>query len=125
MRRLLPALLLSLPLAGCAENWQRPGTTVEQADRDFARCQQAAAASIPARMERRESSPERTVYRRVCRNQGGREVCRDEYSHRVAATYENVDVNRDARMELARACMRQQGYTLDGLRAGPPTTVRP
>jgi hypothetical protein len=114
--RVLPLMLLGL--AGCAENWTRPGTSTAQADAEYAACQQAARQELPPRMERRERTAARPVYERTCTRDGGRETCRQVYVRTQPATYENVDVNDSARSDWARACMRQRGYTRDGLRWG-------
>jgi hypothetical protein len=112
--------MLALPLAGCTEARQRPGNSEARADADFTRCIQAARLDIPPRIARRQAAPERVVTRQVCTDQGGRRVCRDEFVRRESARDETVDLNLTPRMELARACLRAQGYERDGMRFRAP-----
>ncbi len=49
LRKLLTIALLTLALAGCANNWRKPGAGLDQFNRDLAQCDIMAApdANIP------------------------------------------------------------------------------
>lgn len=103
-------LVLSALLAGCAEQWVRPGGTPAQFDADEARCLSDAYRRFPpAEVQELASEAYFTVPTKVC-DSNGRHCYRDlpEY---VPARYEVRDTNTPPRRADVRACLFRQGWT--------------
>ena len=102
---LLPCLLLG----GCAERWERPGSTPAQAATQLQICTEQAQSEFPPRLQRRLVSEARTEQVRECRTQNGRENCSTN-PREVPARYEEVDLNAGARPAARRDCMYGYGF---------------
>lgn len=111
---LLPALLL---LAACAEVWERPGASEEEAERMLALCTARAAREVPPVMAWTMVEPSRWIPgERVCQQVGDRLVCTYYPGRYIPPRFEWVDTAEAQRRAARNACMAEAGFTFRGLR---------
>lgn len=115
MQPAVPALLLLLALAGCAERWTRPGTSEAEADATVAMCRDQAALAVPPQNVWQMVEPGGYDRDRRCYRDRGREHCYVTTNYRPPR-YGWVDVNTGPRDAWRRTCMREKGYTFEGYR---------
>lgn len=115
--RLLPLILLLL-LAACAERWEKPGATEAEGDAAQAGCTALAAEQIKPAMVWMQVAP---AYwepgDRHCWTGGnGVTHCRNSPPRFRPPVFDWVDINIPARQEARATCLREQGFTYQGLR---------
>ena len=108
-------LLLLLTLAGCAERWERPGTSEAVSEANHQQCVNLAAQAVPPRIITRLASPARVERSRDCRREGDRERCRETERY-IPERYEDVDLNAGARDGHRQRCMTSRGFRFTGYR---------
>ncbi|MBR0670189.1 hypothetical protein [Neoroseomonas soli] len=114
MRRFLPLLLL---LAGCAENWERPGATEAEAEAAQAECTAWAAQQVPPALVWTQTAPgywERPERR--CFSRRGQTECVVRPARYQPPQYGWVDANTGPRRAARAACLQEGGWTYQGLR---------
>ncbi|MCS6932212.1 MAG: hypothetical protein NZM27_08390 [Acetobacteraceae bacterium] len=115
--RALRALAVLLLLSACAEVWERPGATEEEAERTLALCTARAAREVPPALVWTMVEPPRWIPgERVCRQVGDRLVCSYYPGRHIPARFEWVDSAEGQRRAVRNACMAEAGFSFRGLR---------
>lgn len=110
-------LLLLLFLPACAEVWERPGVSEEEAERMLTICTGRAARDVPPALVWTMVEPPRWIPgERVCRTVGDRTVCHTHPGRHLPARFDWVDSAEGPRRAARNACMAEAGFTYRGLR---------
>jgi hypothetical protein len=116
MRRLPALMCLLLLLAACAERWERPGTTEEEADAMNAQCRETSEVEVPPHFVWQIVEPGGIDRDRRCWiDRQGRERCEIRERWRPPR-WGQVDVNTGPRDAWRRQCMVSKGFSFQGYR---------
>lgn len=112
------ALMLLCLLPACAERWEKPGTTEAEAEAAQAACTAQAAERIKPAMVWMQVSPGYwEVGDRHCwTGPNGGMQCYTRPPRWRPPVFDWVDINIPARQEARTTCLREQGFTYQGLR---------
>lgn len=110
-------LAILLPLAACAERWDRPGATEAESDAAQAQCEAVAAREVPPAMVWAQvSSGHWEPSERRCRTRRGVTECVTRPGRYVPPRHDWVDANVPRRRAVRNACLVEGGWTYQGLR---------
>lgn len=109
--------LLALLLAGCAERWERPGASEADADAAQQACSAVATAQVPpALVWAQTAAGYWQPAERRCRTRNGVTDCIYRPARYYPPQYGWVDANTGLRSAARAACLREGGWTYQGLR---------
>lgn len=111
------AILLLLLLAGCAERWERPGSTEAESEAAQARCTVIAAEQVPPVMVWTQVAPAQwEPGERRCRTRGDHTECYVRPPRYIPPQYGWVDAAVPQRRAARAVCLQAEGWSYQGLR---------